>query len=158
MAKPGGWGIGIVAAALVAGAFFYLTAQPQQSEKTTPRTSATKATHLHIQTVALGSYGSAVRRNDQELALEIHPLVELEGPPGESPPSLNGPAEQEVIGNTFLRFPELAALPEDSAAQEQLAKQIGTQLEAQLRARHSPWKLRSLQLRPSLGPIPSGEG
>lgn len=156
--KAGGWGIGIVAAALAVGAFLYLTGQPQKNQKIAPQSSTAKPAHLHIQTVALGSYGSAVHRNGQELALQIRPLAELEGPPGESPPSLNGPAEQEIIGNIFLRFPQLAALPTDSAAQERLAEQIRTQLDAQLRARHSAWKLRSLQLRPSLGPIPSGEG
>lgn len=156
--KAGGWGIGIVAAALAVGAFLYLAAQPQKSQRITPQSNTAKPAHLHIQTVALGSYGSAVHRNGQELALQIRPLAELEGPPGESPPSLNGPAEQEIIGNIFLRSPQLAALPTDSAAQERLAEQIRIQLNAQLSAHRSHWQVRSLQLRPSLGPIPGGDG
>ena len=154
--KIGSWGIAVVVAALAIGALLYLTVQP--APKVSPTVSKPTSARPTIRTVALGSYGSAVHRNGLELALQIHPLAELKGPAGESPPSLAGPVEQEIIGNIFLRFADLPSLTQDSAAQKRLASEIRAQLNAQLGARHSPWRIRSLQLRPSLGPIPTNTG
>ncbi|MEY2341295.1 hypothetical protein AB4090_04200 [Acidithiobacillus sp. IBUN Pt1247-S3] len=150
--KAGGWGIGIVAAAAVVGAFLYLTVQP--APKVSPTVSKPTPTQAIVHNIVLGSYGSAVRRNGQLLALQIHPIAELQGPQDQSPPALNGPTEQEIIGNLFLRFPDLLALPQDSTAQARLANEIRVQLNTQLAAQHSAWHVESVQLHPSLGPIP----
>ena len=113
------------------------------------------APKLRRAVVSLGSYGSAIHHNGQELALQIRPRAELEGPQQAALPQLNGPQEQELIGNAFLRFPQLTELATDKRVQRQLAQDLRIQLDAQLKAERSPWKILELQLHPSLGPIPA---
>ncbi|MEL5847852.1 MAG: hypothetical protein U7M05_00600 [Candidatus Igneacidithiobacillus chanchocoensis] len=158
MAKRGGWGLGIAAALAAVGALAFFTmhraptpARPAKPSKAAPVPEARTAT------VPLGSYGSVVHRNGQELALQIRPLAVVEGPRQVGLPRLNGPREQERIGNVFLRFPALADLANSQQVQRQLALEIETSLNAELQAEHSPWRIRQLHLRPSLGPVPAGD-
>ena len=156
--KTGGWGLGIAAAAIAAGALLYLTGQKAPKPPPTvskPIAKQPRSAEKYLLPVALGSYGSALRRNGQELALQIHPVAELQGPRDMAVPRLDSPREQEIIANLFLRFPQLDQVAENIAVQERLASQIRSQLNAQLAAQHSPWKIHSLQLHPSLGPIPN---
>jgi hypothetical protein len=158
MAKKGGWGLGIAAALMAVGAlaFFTMHRAPTTTRPSPPR-QAVPAPESRTATVPLGSYGSVIHRNGQEYALQIRPLAVVEGPRQAGLPRLNRPQEQERIGNIFLRFPALADLASSQQLQQQLALEIETSLNAELQAEHSPWRIRQLHLRPSLGPVPAGD-